>query len=100
MVGDGRVVRRHVEQIHAHHQRPEKGNKGQQTDSTQLSQAATKEETLLDIEDMVLSGDKLEEPGATEAAGLSETDQGTLANTSPVRKEVKLPSYLTDFPLN
>nr|XP_033960387.1 uncharacterized protein K02A2.6-like [Pseudochaenichthys georgianus] len=27
MLGDGRVVRRHVDQIHAHHQRPEKDNR-------------------------------------------------------------------------
>ncbi len=52
----------------------------------------------------MLSGDKLEKAAATEAVGISETDQGTVANTSPLRRlskrETKLPSYLTGFQLN
>jgi len=51
-----------VDQIHAHHQRPEKDHERQQTDSTQLSQAAEKGEIWQDVENVVLSGDELEEP--------------------------------------
>ena len=62
MLGDGRVVRRHVDQIHSHHQRPETCNSNQKTVSIQLSQADEKNEAWLEAEEVVLSGDKLEEP--------------------------------------
>ena len=42
MLGGGRVVRRHVDQIHTHHQRPEKCNGNQQAACIQLSQADEK----------------------------------------------------------
>lgn len=74
MLGDGRVVRRHVDQIHTHHQRPEKCRENQQPTSIQLSQADTKKEAWLEAEEVVLSDDKLEEPAATKAGRSSETE--------------------------
>lgn len=104
MLGDGRVVRRHVDQIHIHHQRPEKCNSNQQASSLQPSQADEKNEAWLEAEEVVLSGDKLEEPAAIEAVGSSETEQRTVTNTTPVRRqskrEIKFASYLKDFQLN
>lgn len=84
MLGDGRVVRRHVDQIHTHHQRPEKFGEHQQPTSTQLCH--TKKEVWLEAEEVVLSDDKLEEPAATEAVGSLETEQRTVANATPVRR--------------
>lgn len=106
MLGDGRVVRRHVDQIHVQHPTPDKSTERQQTDPTQLSQA----ETILDVEEVVLS-EEMEESTATEvagqpvAAGQSETEKGTVtvSNATPVRRqskrETKLPSHLKDFKL-
>lgn len=78
--------------------------KRRQRGTTGCLNSTKKEETWLDAEEVVLSGDKLEEPVVTEAARLSETDQRTEANTSPVnrwsKREVKLPNYLKDFQLN
>ena len=68
MLGDGRVVRRHVDQIHTHHQRPEECNNPPQTVSVQLSQADERNDAWLEAEEVVLSDDKLEEPAAIEAA--------------------------------
>lgn len=103
MLRDGRVVRRHVDQILAHKQIPEKGTERQQTDTTQQGQTVAEEETLLDVEDVVLSGDKLEEPAA-EAADKSETNRGTVSRSSPVKRQskrvTKIPCYLKDFQLN
>ncbi|XP_062297408.1 uncharacterized protein K02A2.6-like [Scomber scombrus] len=104
MLGDGRVVRRHVDQIHTRHQRPQECNNNQQAAASQLSQANEKNEAWLEAEQVVLRGDKLEEPAATEAVESSETEQKTLTNTTPVRRqsrrETKLPSYLKDFQLH
>ena len=75
MLGDERIVRRHVDQIHAHHQRPERGNAKQQTVSTQSNK---KDEAWLGAEEAVLSGDHLEEPAATEAVGSSRAVQTKL----------------------
>ena len=95
MLGDGRIVRRHVDQIHAHHQRPGSGNEKQQTVSTQPN---TNDEAWLDTEEVALRGDQLEEPAATAVVGSS--DQSAVANQTPVRRlakrETKLPSYLKD----
>ena len=99
MLGDERIVRRHVDQILDHHQIPERGNEKQQTVSTQPNK---KDEAWLDAEEAVLSGDQLEEPAATEAVGSS--DQRAVENQTPVKRlakrETKLPSYLKDFQLN
>ncbi len=46
MLGDGRVVRRHVDQIHTRHQRPQECNNNQQAAAIQLSQANEKKQTL------------------------------------------------------
>lgn len=104
VLGDGRVVRRHVDQIHTHHQRPEECNNPPQTVSIQLSQADKRNEAWLEAEEVVLSDDKSEEPAASEAVGSSETELRTVTNTTPVRRqsrrETKLPSYLKDFNLN
>ena len=104
MLGDGRVVRRHVDQIHTHHQRPEECNNPPQTVSVQLSQADERNNAWLEAEEVVLSDDKLEEPAAIEAAEKSETEMRTVTKTTPVRRqsrrETKLPSYLKDFNLN
>ena len=74
MLGDERIVRRHVDQIHAHHQRPERGNE-KNTVSTQPNK---KDEAWLDAEEAVVSGDQLEEPAATEAVGSSRAVQTKL----------------------
>ena len=99
MLGDERIVRRHVDKVLDHHQIPERGNEKQQTVSTQPNK---KDEAWLDTEEVVLSGDQLEEPAATEAVGSS--DQRAVANQTPVKRlakrETKLPSYLKDFQLN
>lgn len=72
--------------------------------SIQLSQADEKNEAWLEAEEVVLSGEKLEEPAAIEAVGSSETEQRTETKATPVRRqskrETKLPSYLKDFQLN
>lgn len=104
MLGDGRVVRRHVDQIHMYHQRPEENNKTPQTVSIQPGQADQRDEAWLEAEEVVLREDKVEEPAATEAVGNSETELRTETNKTPLRRqsrrEPKLPSYLKDFKLN
>ena len=69
---------------------------------TVSTQPNKKDEAWLDAEEVVLSGDQLEEPAATEAVGSS--DQRAVANQTPVKRlakrETKLPSYLKDFQLN
>lgn len=104
MLDDGRVVRRHVDQIHMYHQRPDENNKSPQTVYIQPSQAHQRDEAWLEAEEVVLSEDKLEEPAATEAVGNSETELRTETNQTPLRRqsrrEPKLPSYLKDFKLN
>ncbi|XP_060781016.1 uncharacterized protein K02A2.6-like [Neoarius graeffei] len=104
MLGDGRVVRRHVDQIHTHHQRPGKCNSNQPAGSIQSSQVDKKNDAWLEAEEVLLSSDKLEDPAAVEAVGSSETEQRTVTNATPVRRkskrETKLPSYLKDFQLN
>ncbi|XP_038590459.1 uncharacterized protein K02A2.6-like [Micropterus salmoides] len=103
LLGDGRVVRRHVDQIHTQHQRLELSSAGHQAESTKQSSAAILEEKWLDVGETVLVSEKSEKPAATEAAGQSETDKGTVALESPVRRqskrETKLPGYLKDFQL-
>ena len=106
MLGDGRVVRRHVDQILVKHQTPKESTEGQHVDTAQQTQAATQLETLLNVEEVVLSGDKMEEQAAAVAAepvAESETVRETVLNRSPVRRQskrgTKLPSYLKDFQL-
>lgn len=99
---DGSVVRRHVDQILVH---PQKDMERRQTDTVQQGHTITTEETLLDVEEVVLSSDKVEESEAAAAAGESGTVRETVAVTaSPVRRqsrrEVKLPSHLKDFQVN
>ncbi len=91
MLGDGRVVMRHVDQFHSHHQRPDNSTEKQQTASTQLSQPIKKEETWQDTDEVVFSGDKSEKPAATEAAGFSEIDQRSETKT---KKTVNLTSSI------
>uniref|UniRef100_A0A674MJN5 Integrase catalytic domain-containing protein n=1 Tax=Takifugu rubripes TaxID=31033 RepID=A0A674MJN5_TAKRU len=104
MLGDGRVVRRHVDQIHTHHRRPEVRNNLPQTASMTLSQTDQGSEAWLEAEEVVLSEEKLEEPATTEAVGSSETEQRTVTTPTPLRRhsrrEIKLPSYLKDFKLD
>lgn len=91
-----------VDQILAH---PQKDMERRQTDTMQQGHTITTEETLPDVEDVVLSSDEVEESGAAAAAGESEAVRETVAVTeSPVRREsrreVRLPSHLKDFQLN
>ncbi|CAK6975079.1 LOW QUALITY PROTEIN: uncharacterized protein K02A2.6-like, partial [Scomber scombrus] len=57
--------------------RPQECNDNQQAAAIQLSQANEKNEAWLEAEEVVLSGDKLEEPAATEAVESSETERKT-----------------------
>lgn len=103
MLGDGRIVRRHVDQIHTHYPKPEKCNSNQPVDPVNSSGSEEKNEEWLEAEEVVLGGEKLEEPTAVEAVKKPETEQGTEKSVTPVKRQskrqIRLPSYLKDFQL-
>lgn len=68
MLGDGSVVRSHVDEILANQQTSGRNAERQQTDTMQQGHNTTKEETLLDVEDVVLSSKKVAESAAAEPA--------------------------------
>ena len=95
-------MRRDVDQILAHHQRPKRGNKNQRL--LQLSKVRPTQPPQLEAEEVVLIGDQFEVPATTEAVESSDADQIALVNKTPVKRlskrKTKLPSYLKDFQLN
>lgn len=96
MFGDGRVVRRHVDQILAHNPKSKSPREGQSAVPAEPSQAAPIDHRGWEVEDVVFSSDKIEpiltpEPVPTTAAAVTTQTQAT-----PGRR----PNYLVDYQLD